>query len=761
VDANAAGFKKDRKVKHYIPHIWQQGKFRGAVTTHGKAKVISALAKGYRSLETDTSPLSQDQAREQAEKLFDDVMSDDFANIDQFEPTMDSRAKQRRDIDTTADFDGLKVMDLLETDVVGMGIKYSNRVAGWVGLAKATNGLLSTKADINVFRSNMIEEATEKGIDPKKLLAMFDDTIDQLFGRPTANMYNRDKQGNLTKGLDPVLREFKDLAVLTKMGGLGTAQLIETGQVITRSVMNMFSDEKVAKKLLDIGRGDKTDSRLIEEIQSISNITDDLEFFDRQAVHLDQATIHEMSKVRQMSLQIANKATGGDIKAEASRGLGKVTGYNALRRAQSRVSQGSFILDIANHFTKGTGVMGNLRMADVGLTDTLGKNAALEKAFKTHAQFDNNGVLERLNIGDWDKGLREELQYAMLRDEAQQIQRTHVGELPPFMNKPMMALIFQFRSMPLVAQSKSMGRAMAFGDAEAVTGVLLNAAMAGLVRYGKFIALGGAIGAVTGDLVLDTPSERQTQVPKYINAFGIFADMYDLVLGQDGLKNADGVGSAIEKVAGEIPVLGLMNDYLELGKAGSQGDVQGMAESAGNLLPLSNTAIGEVMAEMLSNMLEMFTSKPTTYHGQSAIDKVEAAEGPLSTIEKRVVEVEGFVDGEYEDDKGITTSGVGQTGDNIGKPFKETVVKYINTAKRVFKGFPDFSEELQAELVQLTYRGDVKSSYDWVGHLNKGDYDLAAEELLVHKDYQARKDAGGDGVTKRLEEASEVIAKQT
>jgi len=755
VDAGAAGFRKDRKVKHYIPHIWQQGKFRAAVTTHGKAKVISALARGYRSLETDASPLSNDKAREQAEKLFDDVMSDDFANIDQFEPTMDSRAKQRRDIDTTADYEGLKVMDLLETDVIGMGIKYSNRVAGWVGLAKGTDGLLSTKADINIFRSNMIEEATEKGVDPKKLLTMFDDTIDQLFGRPTANMYQRDKQGNLTKGLDPILRNMKDLAVLTRMGGLGSTQLIETGQVITRSVMNMFSDEKVASKLLAMGRGDKTDSRLIEEIQSISNITDDLEFLDRQTVHLDQATLHEMSKVRQMSLQIANKATGGDIKAEASRGLGKVTGYNAIRRAQSRVTQGSFILDIANHFTKGTGVMGNLRMADVGLTDTLGKNAALEKAFKTHAQFDNNGVLERLNIGDWDKGLREELQYAMIRDEAQQIQRTHVGELPPFMNKPMMALIFQFRSMPLVAQSKSMGRAMAFGDAEAVTGVLLNAALAGLVRYGKFIALGGAIGAVAGELVLDVPDSQQTQVPKYINAFGIFADMYDLVLGQDGLKNADGVGSAIEKVAGEIPVLGLMNDYLEVGKAGSQGDVQGMAESAGNLLPLSNTAIGEVMAEMLSKMLEMFT-----YHGQQAVDKVEAQEGPLDATEKRIVEVEGLVDGEYEDDKGVITSGVGQTGENIGKPFKETVAKYVKRTKGVFEGFDDFSEELQAELVQLTYRGDVKSSYKWVKHFNKGDYQLAATELLDNKDYLKRKADGDDGVTKRLEEASEVIAKQ-
>ncbi len=599
VNSGAAGFTRERKVKHYVPHIWQKGTFRGAITKHGRAKVVATLSKGYTNLSTQKNPISKELADKQANDLIDDVLSDDFANIDQFSPTMDARAKSRRDLDTTAEMDGLSVLDLLDTNVDSLSTKYSHRVGGWVGLAKATKGLITSQKDIDLFRANMIEEALEAGVKPKKYVEMFDDTIDQLFGRPTKNMFSD------TKGLSPELRELADLAVLTKMGGLGSSQLIETGQVLTRNVVTSFSDPATAQKVLNMGREGKSDSLLLEEIQSISNITNDLEFLDRQSVHLDQTILDETSKVRQLSLKIANLATGGDLKAEASRGLGKVTGYNMLHRAQTRVAQASFVLDIANHFSRGKGVMGNARMADVGITDTLGKNDAMEAMFKKHAEFDKNGVLSKLNIDKWDKSVREELQYAMIRDEAQQIQRTHVGELPPWMNKPLMGLIFQFRQMPIVANSKSLGRALAFADVEAVTGVTLNAAVAGLVRYGKFVALGAATGAVIGDFGSGADiTEDQTQIHKYIAQEGIFADLHDLVLGRSGVNSINDVESGWNFMQSQIPVMGLMNDYFEAGRAGVKGDVQGMVNSAENLVPLSNTAIGEVLQAAIQPQID-------------------------------------------------------------------------------------------------------------------------------------------------------------
>ena len=61
--------------------------------------------------------------------------------------------------------------------------------------------------------------------------------------------------------------------------------------------------------------------------------------------------------------------------------------------------------------------------------------------------------------------------------------------------------------------------------------------------------------------------------------------------------------------------------------------------------------------------------KPKALHGKAAIKEVESQEGKLSAIEKRIVEVEGYSSGDYKDDKGITTGGVGQTGSIVRGSF--------------------------------------------------------------------------------------------
>jgi GH24 family phage-related lysozyme (muramidase) len=147
-----------------------------------------------------------------------------------------------------------------------------------------------------------------------------------------------------------------------------------------------------------------------------------------------------------------------------------------------------------------------------------------------------------------------------------------------------------------------------------------------------------------------------------------------------------------------------------------------------------------------------------TLHGVRAVNRVTELEGPLNSIEKRIVEVEGFKASEYDDDKGIKTSGVGQTGAYRDKTFKETVADFMKKAKSTFPKFNNYPEELQAELVQLYYRGDVNKNFSWVKSLNKGDYKAAGKELLNHKEYISRKKKGDDGVTKRLEEASKIIS---
>lgn len=570
------GFTAKRKVKHYIPHIWSNGRLQGAISKHGEDKVLELLRRAYASAqELGTNPVegsSLDLAKRQIEWI---KQQDENSVLDQYMPVSDSRAKQRLELDTTMEFEGLSVLDLLDDEVAGLATKYSNRMAGWVGLAKSTDGMLTSELDIDVFKRNMVQEAKDKGIDSTKYAQYYDDVINLMFGRPTRG------------GLTQELRQLKDLTALTRMGGLGTAQLIETGQVITRSVLNSFGDPKVAKRVIQSGvTPDKSELGLIREIQAISSLKDDLEWLERQSVHLDQHELSKVNKARQVSLWLADKATFGSLKAPASRLLGKTTGYNAVRRAQSRATQASFTIDIAKHFRDGTGVMGNARMADLGLTDINGKDVDLEAAFKKHVEYDEHGLPVKLNVDKWSKAAREKYQFALIRDEAQQIQRTHVGELPPWMNKPMMSLIFQFRQMPIVATNKQLSRAMAFADKEAVAATMLNAAVAGLVRYGKFALLGVGYKALT-DNDQQEPNYQQMQTDKYIAQFGIFPEAADFVMG----AYQAGTTGDYKQLEGQIPVLGLMKDYY----TAATGDKAEQIEAAQGLVPLGNTAYGDMI----------------------------------------------------------------------------------------------------------------------------------------------------------------------
>ena len=584
VENGIGGFTKERKVKHYIPHVWQDGKFRGAISKHGKDKVIRTLTKAYeQAMDAGTNPRPKQDAKEMAENLIKEVMETDVNSPDLYMPTADSRAKHREDLDTTVELEGLSVLDLLDDEVAGLATKYSNRLAGWVGLSKSTDGMLTSLADIDAFKKNMIQEGIDKGVSTKKHEQFYDDVIDSMFGRPT--------QG----GLQEELRQIKDLAALTKMGGLGTAQLIETGQVITRATINMFSNKKTVKKIFDMAGENVDNNNLMGEIQSISSITNDLEWLDRQSVHLDQEVLNEVGNTRKLSLWLADKATFGKYKATASRALGKISGYNAVRRFQTRVTQASFTVDVANHFKHGTGKMGNARMADVGLTDTLGKDADLEDVFKNLVEFDDNGFPKKLNVDKWPKAAREKFQYAMVRDEAQQIQRTLVGEMPPWMNKPLMALAMQFRQMPIVAQNKSLGRSMAFADKEAVVGIMLNSAMSGMVRYSKFAALGLGVSAITGSEWKE-PNGEQMDVTKYITQFGMYPDTYDFVL--DSYKATE--QGDVQGLLGQVPALSTAFDYYN---ATGLNDKKGQMDAAINLVPLQNTAAGDMT---LAGLREIF-----------------------------------------------------------------------------------------------------------------------------------------------------------
>ncbi len=239
-------------------------------------------------------------------------------------------------------------MDLLNTDLAEVSTKYSNRMAGWVGLSKSTDGMITSELDIKAFKANLVQEGIDKGVDTTKDAQMYDDVMDLMLGKPARG------------GLAQDLRILKDATSLTRMGLLGFAQAIETGGVLTRGIMQTMKDPKTFKRMTGVDKNDP----LLKEMQAMTGITDDMEYLQRQSVFMDQSGKEDVSKVRALSAAIADKATFGSLKAPAGRLLGKTTGFNLVRKWQSRVNQLSFALDVSKHFKDGTGMSVNARMAD-------------------------------------------------------------------------------------------------------------------------------------------------------------------------------------------------------------------------------------------------------------------------------------------------------------------------------------------------------------------------------------------------------------
>ena len=143
-------------------------------------------------------------------------------------------------------------------------------------------------------------------------------------------------------------------------------------------------------------------------------------------------------------------------------------------------------------------------------------------------------------------------------------------------------------------------------------------------------------------------------------------------------------------------------------------------------------------------------------HGQKAVDKVEELEGELTPVQRRIVELEGYVPTEYEDTKGIVTKGVGQTGNYMDMSFKEVAEIHEDVARNLINDYDELPVELQAELAQLAYRGDLQQSNETVALFNKGKYEEASVELLNNKEFKSEDTPVH--IKQRLRDASRAMA---
>ena len=114
-----------------------------------------------------------------------------------------------------------------------------------------------------------------------------------------------------------------------------------------------------------------------------------------------------------------------------------------------------------------------------------------------------------------------------------------------------------------------------------------------------------------------------------------------------------------------------------------------------------------------------------------------------------------------EDSRKILTGRMELTPEKAENLFQEDLGNKINSTQRLIHNYDSLSPELQAELIQLNFRGDLVQGENTRKLINAGKFKEAAKELLRHKEYESYKNSGeSNSITRRLESASNALIRE-
>jgi hypothetical protein len=511
VAAGIKGFSHDRQITNYIPHVWKKAVIGKLAEDYGPEMFTELLEESLRSA-IDRGKFKFSGSVAEFDELIakqanwitglgDSMKGNATKDLDKM---TGSRSMARLPLDFTVSHKGVSMLDLIDTNLPSVMDTYIQRAAADIGISEATGGLIRSEGDF-------IKYLTPEGANNQ---ALFQDVADMMYGRPTRG------------GMNPIWRTLMDTATYRTMGGIGVAQLAETGTMMQRAMVNFMSSPVVVNKIFKMAGEDMSDNGVMSQIRGMAAINDNLDQLNRSEVHnIDQAQIEELSRLHALAIHSVDKATLGAYKAQFSRALGQFSGVNAVQRFQSRIVQASFSVDVVRFFKDGSGSSTVGRLKDSGLVNDDGSTGLAGEAIKEFVEVDVDGVPTNMNFDKWSSAARKQFVYAMNREEAQVMPRTLIGELPAYMNKPMWQVLMQFKKTPLTFMSKGTQRHLLHGDREAILGSVLNVMSAGLVRYAK-VAGGVGIVAALSDEEWERPTADQTSVQNYVSVFGMMPDAF-------------------------------------------------------------------------------------------------------------------------------------------------------------------------------------------------------------------------------------------
>ncbi len=482
----------------------------------------------------------------------------------------------RTNIDIGTEVNGLRVLDLIETDTGNLMSRWAQETGGRVGLAK--KGITSFD-DIDSYKSLVRTQAAAAGEDAEKMGGSVDAIFDTLLARP------------VNGGVSRNMRRLLDWSMVTKLGQLGFAQVAEMNNIsaahgLFQSLMKVPTAAKMYRQLSKAAKtGDftKLDKHWMGELQVLGGQMYDEHLLLRPTVRLDE------------TVDTGWMATMDNVMAMAQDKIGYVSGMyqvKGIEQTMVTMMQGDKIVRTLKGALNGKKLK---RAGELGWGDKTIKR--INENINKHVTYDR-GVLDRLNLEQWDQLTRTEFISGMHRHVNQLIQRGFAGESSYWMHSDVAAMILQFRSFPLTAVEKQTGRHLLAGDAQ--TGLAMMYGMGWATTASMAKAYSSSIGRPDAAAYLEKRLSPEALIMQSMNYNPMASIGGDLI---GAAASFTGMTSGASRGGGIIPpsISGLQQAY------------QGASNIVGSLNPLSDTKLTERGVRNTFSAMPLGTTIPMTW----------------------------------------------------------------------------------------------------------------------------------------------------
>lgn len=424
-----------------------------------------------------------------------------------------SHTKKRLKLDLSAEYaPGKQMMELYHTDIPSLLKGQAERVGGEVALTQS--GIMGSAG------LKMIEDALTfkpAGMTPeahKKMMEAFQQTAAEMLDRPWRNESGQVQWANRAMQAN----------TLSSLGGMGFAQLQEGVNIgltlgIGHAMRSLSSVPQLIGEIKRMAKGEKVENSILHSMEQFGGGGEFGMSDYKMVLKLDDPSkVH--TAVGQDGLNMLDRGL-----RLGSRALSVVSFHRMATAVQVRSAALEITSKALRYIKEGTD---DKALADMGFTPEV--RAAVKADIDKAVVWDGNSIKSFDITKITNTEAASAFVTAVHRGSRQIIQGSFVGEKHRWQHTMLGRMATQFRTFPLVAMEKQLGRNRATHGAAAVLGMVL-AALPFVMAIQAARVLLGAIGREDSDKYIDERMSPEALTRASLNYIGVLGLIPDVVNG--------------------------------------------------------------------------------------------------------------------------------------------------------------------------------------------------------------------------------------